>query len=140
MTPPDAPLTLASLRGLRHAPSLDGPQRQHLRRELLEALARCQWFTLGVMAPDRANAVACLRACERTLGWSPLLEEGSGEGGEETGSSEEGPVFLKGNQRSGTFRLRVEAGLGEGLLITGHNPDDPQAEDTWGPLPLDLLA
>ena len=49
-------------------------------------------------------------------------------------------MFLKGNQRNGGFRVRQEGGLGEGLLITGHNPEAPEAEDTWGPLPLDLFA
>jgi hypothetical protein len=50
-----------------------------------------------------------------------------------------GPVFLKGNQRTGTILLRQEANLGEGLLITGHRPDHPELEGTWGPLPLDLF-
>ena len=50
------------------------------------------------------------------------------------------PVFLKGHQLRGDFRVREEAGLGEGLLITGHHPDSPEAEDTWGPLPLDLFT
>lgn len=129
---------LASLRGLRTAPVLDPDQRQLLRRELNERLGTCQWFTVGVMAPDRQAAVACLRSLEASLGWSPLREEGESDASAaETG---EGPVFLKGNQRNGGFRLRQEAGLGEGLLITGHNSEAPDAEDTWGPLPLDLFA
>jgi hypothetical protein len=49
-------------------------------------------------------------------------------------------VFLKGNQRSGSYLLRQEDGLGEGLLITGHHSEDPSVEGTWGPLPLDLFA
>jgi hypothetical protein len=49
-------------------------------------------------------------------------------------------VFLKGNQRTGLFHLRREEGLGEGILISGHGAADPAAEDTWGPLPLDLFA
>jgi Domain of unknown function (DUF1824) len=129
---------LASLRGLRTAPILDPDQRQRLRSELSARLAACQWFTVGVMAPDREAALSCLRSLEASLGWSPLREEGDVDGSAaETG---EGPVFLKGNQRNGGFRLRQEAGLGEGLLITGHNPEVPDAEDTWGPLPLDLFA
>jgi hypothetical protein len=52
-----------------------------------------------------------------------------------------GPVFLKGNQHSGQFLLRAEAGLGEGILISGHlnGKPDPALEATWGPLPLDLF-
>jgi hypothetical protein len=48
-------------------------------------------------------------------------------------------VFLKGNQHTGRFLLRAEGGLGQGILITGHNPEDPSVEDTWGPLPLDFF-
>lgn len=134
----DSSEPLASLRGLRSAPSLDLSQRQQLRQALIERLATCQWFTVGVMAPDRRLAVSCLRALEAALGWSPLQEDGDAAAGAEDGG--EGPVFLKGNQRTGGFRVRREAGLGEGLLITGHNPEAPDQEDTWGPLPLDLFA
>jgi hypothetical protein len=50
-----------------------------------------------------------------------------------------GSAFLKGNQNTGRFQLRPESGLGEGLLISGHNLADPSAEDTWGPLPLNFF-
>jgi len=140
--PDTSPIDLAALRGLRSAPSLDAAQRQRLRTLLQQAVARCQWFTLGVMAPDRQQAVACLRACEAALGWQALQEESDGDhrDPEAEVAAAAAPVFLKGNQRLGSFRLRQEAGLGQGLLITGHNPEDPAAEDTWGPLPLDLFA
>lgn len=138
---PAPAVSLASLRGLRSAPELTPGQRQELRRALELALARCSWFTLGVMAPDRQRALACLRSCEAALGWPALQEETAPEPDAPARQEPaDGPVFLKGNQRSGSFRLRQESGLGEGLLITGHNPDDPAAEDTWGPLPLDLFA
>jgi hypothetical protein len=132
-----APLT--SLRGLRTAPTLDPTERQQLRQALSERMDACQWFTIGVMAPDRQAAVACLRSLEAALGWRPLQEEGEPESAEAQADAG-GPVFLKGHQRNGSFRVRQEAGLGEGLLITGHNPEAPEAEDTWGPLPLDLFA
>jgi hypothetical protein len=136
---PDGSDPLASLRGLRSAPSLDAAQRQDLRRALSQRLAACQWFTVGVMAPDRLSAVTCLRSLEASLGWPPLQEESCVESsGKDAGPG--GSVFLKGNQRNGGFRVREEAGLGEGLLITGHNPEEPEVEDTWGPLPLDLFA
>jgi hypothetical protein len=127
---------LAALRALRSAPELEVPARSALRQELGERLARCDWFTVGVMAPSAAAAVACLRALEAALDWSPLELDPAGEALEAI----EGPVFLKGNQTTGRFLVRRETGLGEGLLITGHSPDDPDAEDTWGPLPLDLFA
>lgn len=137
----DSALSLTTLRGLRSAPNLEPAQRQRLRQELLAAMGRCQWFTVGIMAPDHERAVACLRACEHAFGWLPLREESESEAAATTGQPPAGgPVFLKGNQHTGVFRVRLEAGLGEGLLITGHNPEQPDCEDTWGPLPLDLPA
>ena len=73
----------------------------------------------------------------KTLGW-PALEA---HGQDPHAESVVGPVFLKGNQHSGQFLLRAEAGLGEGILISGHldGEPDPALEGTWGPLPLDLF-
>jgi hypothetical protein len=127
---------LAALRGLRSAPELDAAHRGALQQELQARMARCDWFTVGVMAPSASAAVVCLRALERALGWSPLELDPAGE----ALAAIAGPVFLKGNQSTGRFLVRRETGLGEGLLITGHSPADPDAEDTWGPLPLDLFA
>jgi hypothetical protein len=135
---------LAALRGLRSAPTLDAGERQRLRAALAQSLAGCEWFTLGVMAPSARAAVAALRAWESALGWPALQEQQlaieSVEDHDTVAADPEGPVFLKGNQRTGSFLLRPERGLGEGILITGHNPADPSREDTWGPLPLDLFA
>ena len=127
---------LASLRGLRSAPALDAVDRGALRAELEPLLGRCDWFTVGVMAPSAHAAVGCLRALETTLGWPPLELDPACEALEAI----EGPVFLKGNQTSRRFLVRRETGLGEGLLITGHSPADPDVEDTWGPLPLDFFG
>jgi hypothetical protein len=99
-------------------------------------MAACHWFTVGVMASSAPAALACLRQLEAALAWAPLERDG----GCEDPATIEGPVFLKGNQNSGRFLLRRESGLGTGLLISGHCSDDPAAEDTWGPLPLDLFA
>ena len=132
----DAVVTLAGLRGLRTAPQLDADQLTLLRAELLSQLERCEWFTIGVMASSAEQAVAALRAAETLLRWQPLELDPAGE----ALSSIEGPVFLKGNQNSGRFLVRRETGLGEGMLITGHSPVDPDAEDTWGPLPLNTFA
>ncbi len=100
-------------------------------------LGACGWFTVGIMAPSSSSAVAVLRQLEAALGWPALRPAEAGDG-EQAGAP--GPVFLKGNQRTGLFQLRREDGLGEGVLITGHGAPDPAAEDTWGPLPLDLFA
>ncbi len=127
---------LAALRGLRSAPTVDRQGRDGLRVELEPLLARCDWFTVGVMAPSAEAAVTCLQQLETALGWPALELDPACEALEAI----EGPVFLKGNQTTRRFLVRRESGLGEGLLITGHSPADPDAEDTWGPLPLDLFA
>lgn len=128
--------TLSSLRGLRTAPALEAAERALLRQELQTAMGRCAWFTIGVMAPSAAAALDGLRQCEAALGW-PALDPQDPAAVEQQSTT---AVFLKGNQRNGRFLIRCEAGLGEGILITGHQSDDPQQEDTWGPLPLDLFA
>ncbi|MEY4360045.1 MAG: hypothetical protein RLZZ631_1531 [Cyanobacteriota bacterium] len=132
----DVAVTLADLRGLRTAPQLESAQREALRAELQPHLQRCEWFTIGVMAASAAEAVAALRAAETALQWQPLELDPAGE----ALGSIEGPVFLKGNQNSGRFLVRRETGLGEGILITGHSPVEPEAEDTWGPLPLNTFS
>ena len=129
-------IALEALAGLRSAPPLDRQQREALLQALQAVLARCDWFTFGVMAPSAPAAVKALRALEQSQGWEPLALDPGGEALE----AMEGPVFLKGNQNNGRFQLRREAGLGEGLLIAGHSATDPAAEGTWGPLPLDLFA
>ncbi|MFM7652796.1 MAG: DUF1824 family protein [Vulcanococcus sp.] len=130
---------LASLRalcGLRSAPELNAAEAESLRRELQPLLARCDWFTIGVMAPSATAAVAALRAAEQANGWQALELDPAGEALEAI----EGPVFLKGNQNTARFLVRRESGLGEGILITGHSPAEPDVEDTWGPLPLGFFA
>jgi hypothetical protein len=132
----DATCSLSDLRGLRAAPQLSVADAEALRRELTRQLERCEWFTVGVMASSADAAVAALRSLEAALGWEALELDPAGE----ALSTIEGPVFLKANQNTCRFLVRRETGLGEGLLITGHNPIDPEAEDTWGPLPLNLFA
>jgi hypothetical protein len=99
------------------------------------------------MAPTPELAIQALRRSEAFLGCPPLnavneLENSDGP----SRTAADGPaaragegVFLKGNQRTGTFLLRQEPGLGQGILITGHSTMDPSSEGTWGPLPLDLF-
>ena len=124
--------SLAALRGLRSAPAIASAERTSLLTELQPLLARCDWFTVGIMAASADQAVQSLEQLQAALGWSPLQLDPAGEALEAI----EGPVFLKGNQNTARFLVRREAGLGEGILITGHSPADPDAEDTWGPLPL----
>ena len=132
-TAPAATPRLNALLGARTAPELTESEREELRAELFGVLQRCPWFTIGVMAPTATAAIEALRRCEQALGWPALAADGS------SGAAIEGAVFLKGNQRSGTFLIRQEDGLGIGVLISGQNSEQPELADTWGPLPLDLL-
>jgi hypothetical protein len=126
---------LNDLRGLRSAPQLSAAQQTNLRQELSTRLQACDWFTIGVMAPSGTAAWNALQRCQQALGWTPLELDPASPRPDDAA----GPTFLKGNQNSGRVQLRPESGLGEGLLITGHNLADPAAEDTWGPLPLNFF-
>lgn len=123
---------LNDLSRLREAPTLDQSTTDQLRKELQLALAQSSWFTIGVMAPSADQALSSLRSLEASQRWTSL------EVVETT--TEEGPVFLKANQRGGTVRVRIEQGLGSGILISGHGDDDAQPATTWGPLPLDFFS
>ena len=125
---------LADLRGHRSAPPLSEQQRLALQQELRQRLEACDWFTIGIMAPGGEVALACLRSVEQALGWPPLELSDNDDT-----RAISGPVFLKGHQRAGTAGLRSEAGLGEGVLLSGHSDTNPEGEDTWGPFPLDFF-
>ena len=124
--------SLNDLSRLREAPTLDQSTADQLRKELQVALSQSSWFTIGVMAPSADQALSSLRTLEASQQW-PSLEV------VET-TTDEGPVFLKANQRGGTVRIRIEHGLGSGILISGHGDDDAQPATTWGPFPLDFFS
>ena len=124
--------SLKDLSRLREAPTLDQSTADQLRQELQVALSQSSWFTIGVMAPSADQALSSLRSLETSQQWTALDVV-------ET-TPEEGPVFLKANQRGGTVRIRIEHGLGSGILISGHGDDDAQPATTWGPLPLDFFS
>jgi hypothetical protein len=85
----DAAVSLADLRGLRVAPDLSAVDRDALMGELMPRLQRCEWFTIGVMAPSARVAVDALRSLEAALGWDALVPDPAGEALD----SIEGPVF-----------------------------------------------
>ncbi|WP_186501395.1 DUF1824 family protein [Synechococcus sp. A15-60] len=122
---------LKDLERLRSAPDLSAEVASALRGELGEVLAGTSWCTVGVMAQSAEQALQTLRSLETALAWSPLEVV--------EGTDQNGPVFLKANQQMGTVRVRIEHGLGEGILITGHHNDEGQISSTWGPLPLDFF-
>ena len=127
-----SPITsLSDLARLRDAPELSLETCASLRAELSHAMANASWFTVGVMAPTAAQALAALRALETSQGWESMVVVDS--------TDEDGPVFLKANQQGGSVRIRIEYGLGQGILITGHGDDESQPSTTWGPLPLNFF-
>ena len=122
---------LSDLARMREAPELSPDEAERLRAELSTAMAQTRWFTVGVMAPSAERALKTLRALETSQGWDPLVLVDT--------TDEYGPVYLKANQKGGTIRIRIENGLGEGILISGHGDDETQPSTTWGPLPLDFF-
>ena len=129
----DSPITtLADLARLRGAPELLPQTRDQLRQELQQAMADASWFTIGVMAPSMDQALSALRSLEKSQQWEPMELVDSPE--------QSGPVFLKANQKSATIRIRIEQGLGEGMLISGHSDDGTTPSTTWGPVPLDFFC
>ncbi len=127
----NTPPILQDLARLRTAPELSDAARLSLRQQLIEAMSAATWFTVGVMAPSAASALAALRRLEQQQGWEPMDVVES--------TTDDGPVFLKANQTGGSIRIRIEHGLGEGILISGHGNDASQPSQTWGPLPLDFF-
>ena len=99
--------------------------------ELALSMKDCDWFTVGIMANSSENALLALRKLEKRQNWTShrLLSS----------PDQAGPVFLKANQTSGQVHVRIEYGLGEGILISGHSADESQMTTTWGPLPLDFF-
>lgn len=135
------PFTLSSLRRERTAPRLNPDQSELLLAEITEALQRCEWFTIGVMASNSELAVRALRGIESKYGWQALRPANETPVASKANLTvQTNGVFLKGNQATGTYSLRSETGLGEGLLITGHNFENPEFEGTWGPFPLDFFV
>jgi hypothetical protein len=124
--------TLDQLSRLRSAPVLSSDEQRNIREELAMEMRAMDWFTVGVMASCSDQAILAMRSLETRLGWDPLDVVDS--------TTAEGPVYLKANQKTGTIRIRIEHGLGEGILISGHGDDDTTPSTTWGPLPLDFFS
>lgn len=122
---------LTDLARLRSAPELESSVIVALHRELTTAMAMFSWFTVGVMASSASEALEALRSLERDQNWDALDVVQS--------PSEAGPVYLKANQQGGTIRIRIEHGLGCGILISGHADDSSMPSNTWGPLPLNFF-
>ena len=125
-------MRLTDLSRLRTAPVLNATEKALIVPELQQQMILSRWFTAGIMALTADQAVRSLRQLEQHQAW-PAHELISGP-------ELDGPVYLKANQQTLTARLRIEHGLGEGILISGHGNDNTEPSTTWGPLPLDFFA
>lgn len=125
-------MKLHDLNRLRTAPALSSADKAAIFPELQQEMNHYLWFTIGIMALSADQAVESLRELEKHLAWSAhdLIAD----------PDLQGPVYLKANQQTRTARLRIEHGLGEGILISGHGMDNSQPSATWGPLPLDFFG
>ena len=123
--------SLSDLNSYRSAPSLTKEQAKSLYKQLIKAMEKGEWFTLGIMAPSSETAQIVLRKIEKVFSWPPMKLIEAPEGA--------GSVFLKANQASNEIRVRLQEGLGEGVLISSHTSDPSQPGETWGPLPLNFV-
>ncbi len=123
--------SLADLDSLRSAPELSLEKQSALKEELKTAMSGSEWFTLGIMAESLDVALNVTRQIEKQFNWAHMDLIDS--------PTNLGPVFLKANQKNGQIYVRIEHGLGEGILITGHPKDPGETGPTWGPLPLSIF-
>lgn len=123
--------SLKDLNGHRSAPSLDSTQSKHLLDQLCAYIGDADWFTVGIMAPSSSLAIFVLREMESRFNWTAMNVVDK--------PTEDGPVFLKANQKTGDIHVRIEYGLGEGVLISCQHNNEEKEADTLGPFPLDFF-
>ncbi|MDP6203613.1 MAG: DUF1824 family protein [Prochlorococcaceae cyanobacterium ETNP18_MAG_14] len=123
--------SLKDLNGHRSAPSLDATQSKHLLDQLCAYIGDADWFTVGIMAPSSSLAIFVLREMESRFNWTAMNVVDK--------PTEDGPVFLKANQKTGDIHVRIEYGLGEGVLISCQHNNEEKEADTLGPFSLDFF-
>ena len=122
---------LQDLNSLRSAPDLNKTQSKYLLEELYQYIHQSSWITIGIMAPSSELALLSLKEIERSFSLPPMNII--------TKPDKEGPVFLKANQRTGDAYVRIEYGLGEGILISTQQEEIDKKVNTFGPFPLDFF-
>ena len=123
--------SLHDLRKIRTAPMLNKIQEKKLLKELISYTDDADWFTVGIMATSSRQAIDVLKEMESFFSWSAMKVVNT--------PKEDGPVFLKANQKTGSIHIRIEYGLGEGVLLGCQYNDELKNTETLGPLPLDLF-
>lgn len=110
----------------------------------LQPLGNAPTASSDTITTSSGRALSMPQELEDGLGYPPSTPDpafsGRGDAPFANSAHPSLPVFLKGNQRTGSYQLRPEAGLGVGLLITGQEAATAIASETWGPLPLDLFG
>jgi len=124
--------TLKSLNKLRSAPELDSLESKFLKEELLTYMEIADWFTIGIMSPSSTLAISILREMELIFNWPKMILDND--------ISLDGPVFLKANQNTLDIHIRIEYGLGEGILLSCQYYEEKKDTDTFGPLPLNFFS
>ncbi len=123
---------LADLNNFRTAPELDNKKSKAFLKELSTHMINADWFTVGIMADNSRQAILVIRQIESYYGW-PQMNISSCP-------KENGPVFLKANQATNAIHIRIEHGLGEGILISCQHDEEQKHTHTFGPLPLNFFA
>ena len=122
---------LKDLNKFRSAPRIDSAQSKLLIRELELYMSKADWFTVGIMASSYATAINIIRSMEKKFNWEQMNIISL--------PTETGPVFLKANQRTGEIHIRIEFGLGEGILISCQYNNDNLSTNTFGPFPINFF-
>ena len=123
--------SLNDLKNFRTAPKLNKIQSQNLFIELSSCIDNADWFTIGIMAPSSKLAISILREMQNVFEWPELNPSQE--------QLKDGPVFLKANQKTGDIYIRIEYGLGEGILLSCQHNEELRDTDTIGPFPLDFF-
>ena len=123
--------SLVDLNKLRSAPDLNIKEKAKLSLELSKYIEDTDWFTVGIMSKSEAIAISTLRGIENYLNWTKMKLI--------TTPNKEGAVYLKANQKTGDIHVRLEDGLGEGILLGCHYYNDEKNVNVIGPLPLNFF-
>jgi len=122
---------LKDLDKLRTAPKLNKKQSEILFKELRNLIEKSDWLTIGIMSPSLKTGMYAIRRIEEKFELNKMKCI--------TLPASDGPIFLKANQKTGEIHVRIEFGLGEGILITCQNNDSSLISKTIGPFPLNFF-
>ena len=124
--------SLNDLDRLRSAPVLTSEEHKNLMNQLVYQMTFADWFTLGIMTCSKEKSILIIRQIEKFFNWQSMNIA--------VQPNTKGPVFLKANQKTGDIHIRIELGLGEGILITCQNNNQEAKSRTFGPLPLNFFS